>query len=157
MSSYACSRSAGWRKACPVICTACFCPALTLTFGLIAPLTRTLRASLIDVLQTDYVMFARAKGLSERKVLLGHVVRSGLIPMISLLGVNLSFLIGGTVVVEKLFALPGAGALMVESIFARDYPVIQALALIFALLVMLINLFTDLIYARSTRASRCTK
>ena len=124
-----------------------FLPALTLAFGLIAPLTRTLRASLIEVLQTDYVSFARAKGLSERKVLFGHVVRSGLIPTISLLGVNLSFLIGGTVVVEKLFALPGTGALMVESIFARDYPVIQALALVFAFLVILINLFTDLIYA----------
>lgn len=124
-----------------------FLPALTLAFGLIAPLTRTLRASLIEVLQTDYVAFARAKGLSERKVLLWHVVRSGLIPAVSLLGVNLSFLIGGTVVVEKLFALPGAGALMVESIFARDYPVIQALALIFALLVVLINLVTDMIYA----------
>ena len=124
-----------------------FLPALTLAFGLIAPLTRTLRATLIDVLQTDYVSFARAKGLSERKVLFGHVVRSGLIPMVSLLGVNLSFLIGGTVVVEKLFALPGAGALMVELIFARDYPVIQALALVFAFVVILINLLTDMIYA----------
>ncbi len=137
----------GLEKSIPGYLHSLFLPALTLTFGLIAPLTRTLRSSLIEVLQTDYVMFARAKGLSERKVLLRHVVRSGLLPTISLLGVNLSFLIGGTVVVEKLFALPGAGALMVESIFARDYPVIQALALIFALLVMLINLFTDLIYA----------
>jgi peptide/nickel transport system permease protein len=137
----------GLEKNLPGLIRSLFLPALTLAFGLIAPLTRTLRASLIDVLQTDYVSFARAKGLSERKVLLRHVVRSGLIPMISLLGVNLSLLIGGTVVVEKVFSLPGAGALIVESIFARDYPVIQALALTFALIVILINLFTDVIYA----------
>ncbi len=137
----------GLEKDIPGLLRSLFLPGLTLAFGLIAPLTRTLRASLIDVLQTDYVSFARAKGLSERKVLMRHVVRSGLIPMISLLGINLSLLIGGTVVVEKVFSLPGAGALIVESIFARDYPVIQALALTFALIVILINLFTDVIYA----------
>ena len=124
-----------------------FLPALTLSFGMIAPLLRSLRSSLIDVLQTDFVAFARAKGLPERKVLVGHVIRSGLIPTVTLLGVNLSFLIGGTVVVEKVFAIPGVGALMVDSIFARDYAVIQAMSLVFALLVMGINLATDFLYA----------
>jgi peptide/nickel transport system permease protein len=126
---------------------ALFLPALTLSFGMIALLVRNLRSSLIDVLRTDYVAFARVKGLSERRILVKHVLRSGLFSTVTLLGVNIAWLVGGTLAVEKVFALPGIGILMVDSIAARDYPVVQGVTLVFALLVVAINLLTDLSYS----------
>jgi peptide/nickel transport system permease protein len=124
-----------------------FLPALTLSFGMIAILVRSLRSSLIDVLKTDYVAFARVKGISQVRILLRHVLRSGLLSTVTLLGVNLSGLVGGTLAVEKVFALPGIGVLMIDSISSRDYPVVQAVTLVFALLVVLINILTDLSYS----------
>ena len=109
-------------------------------------LTRNLRSALIDVQTTAYVDFARAKGLDRRTVLFRHVLRAALLPIVTLIGVRLSYTIGGSVVVETVFALPGLGSWMIESIFARDYMVVQTLTLAFALGVMLINLATDLIY-----------
>lgn len=126
---------------------ALFLPALTLSFGMTAILVRSLRSSLIDVLRTDYVAFARVKGLSERRILGKHVLRSGLFSTVTLLGVNIAWLVGGTLAVEKVFALPGIGILMVDSISSRDYPVVQAVTLVFALLVVTINLLTDLSYS----------
>jgi peptide/nickel transport system permease protein len=126
---------------------ALFLPALTLSFGMVALLVRNLRSSLIDVLRTDYVAFARVKGLSEREILRKHVLRSGLFSTVTLLGVNIAWLVGGTLAVEKVFALPGIGILMVDSIAARDYPVVQGVTLVFALLVVAINLLTDLSYS----------
>jgi peptide/nickel transport system permease protein len=123
-----------------------FLPALTLSGFFAAVLTRNLRSALIDVQTTAYVDFARAKGLGRRTVLFRHVLRAALLPIVTLIGVRLSYIIGGSVVVESVFALPGLGSWMIESIFARDYMVVQTLTLAFALGVMLINLATDLIY-----------
>lgn len=123
-----------------------FLPALTLSHAFAAVLTRNLRSALIDVQATTYVDFARAKGLARRAVLFRHVLRAALLPIVTLVGVRLSYAIGGSVVVETVFSLPGLGSWMVESILARDYMVVQTLTLAFALAAMLINLVTDLVY-----------
>lgn len=123
-----------------------FLPALTLSQAFTAVLTRNLRSALIDVQTTTYVDFARAKGLDRQTVLFRHVLRAALLPIVTLVGVRLSYAIGGSVVIETVFALPGLGSWMVESIFSRDYMVVQTLTLAFALGAMLINLTTDLIY-----------
>lgn len=123
-----------------------FLPALTLSHAFAAVLTRNLRSALIDVQATTYVDFARAKGLARRVVLFRHVLRAAMLPIITLIGVRLSYAIGGSVVIETVFSLPGLGSWMVESIFARDYMVVQTLTLAFALGAMLINLATDLLY-----------
>jgi peptide/nickel transport system permease protein len=123
-----------------------FLPALTLSHAFAAVLTRNLRSSLIDVQRMTYVDFARAKGLARGDVLFRHVLRAALLPIVTLVGVHLSYAIGGSVVIETVFALPGLGSWMVESIMARDYMVVQTLTLAFALGAILINLTTDLIY-----------
>ena len=123
-----------------------FLPALTLSGAFAAVLTRNLRSALIDVQTTTYVDFARAKGLDRQTVLFRHVLRPALLPIVTLVGVRLSYAIGGSVVIETVFSLPGLGSWMVESILARDYMVVQTLTLAFALGAMLINLLTDLIY-----------
>lgn len=123
-----------------------FLPALTLSHAFAAVLTRNLRSALIDVQTTTYVDFARAKGLDRRAVLFRHVLPAALLPIVTLVGVRLSYAIGGSVVVETVFSLPGLGSWMVESILARDYMVVQTLTLAFALGAMLINLVTDLVY-----------
>ncbi len=124
-----------------------FLPALTLSLGLAPILIRALRASMLQVLGEEFVKTARAKGLSEAQVIRSHVLRNALIPWVTLLGVHTGFLMGGTVITEKVFALPGAGALLIDSVAARDYPVVQALTLVFAGLVIVVNLLTDLVYA----------
>ncbi len=123
-----------------------FLPALTLSYAFASVLCRNLRSSLVDVLQTTYVDFARAKGLRRRVVLFRHVFRAALLPAVTLIGVRLTYAIGGSVVIETVFAIPGLGSWMVDSILARDYVVVQTLTLMFALGTMLINLATDLIY-----------
>lgn len=125
-----------------------FLPALTLGFNLSAILIRTLRASIIEVLTAEYVDFARAKGLANRVVLIKHVLRNALISTVTLLGLNIGALFGGAVITESVFAIPGVGRLMVDSIFSRDYPTIQGLTLTFAILVSLVFLLTDLAYAQ---------
>jgi peptide/nickel transport system permease protein len=124
-----------------------FLPALTITLSLAPMLIRNLRSGLIDVLRAPYVEFARAKGIRESYVLQRHVLRNALISTVTILGLNIGWLIGGSVVIETVFTIPGIGSLIVSSIFARDYPVIQGVALIFGVLVILINLMTDLVYA----------
>ena len=124
-----------------------FLPALTISMGLSAILIRSLRSSILDTLSTDYVQTARAKGLAERSVIARHVLRNALIPYVTLLGIHIAFLLAGAVIVEKVFALPGAGALLIDAVSARDYPVVQSLTLIFALLVICSNLLTDIIYS----------
>jgi peptide/nickel transport system permease protein len=123
-----------------------FLPALTLSAAFTAVLTRNLRSSLIDVQNTTYVDFARSKGLRHQAVLFHHVLRAALLPIVTLIGVRLSYAIGGAVVTETVFALPGLGSWMVESVMARDYMVVQTLTLAFALGTLLIALVTDLIY-----------
>lgn len=122
-------------------------PAITITLSLAPILIRTLRASLVEIMQAPHVEFAWTKGLSERHVVRRHVLRNGLLATVTILGVNIGWLMGGSVVIENVFSLPGLGALIVSSIGARDYPMIQGIALVFGLLVVVINLLTDLVYA----------
>ena len=122
-----------------------FLPALTLAFSFSAVLMRSLRASILEVLTAEYVDFARAKGLRARVVLLRHVLRNALIATVTLVGLHIGALLGGAVITETVFAVPGVGRLMVESIFARDYAVIQALTLVLALCVSMAFLLTDLV------------
>ncbi len=123
-----------------------FLPALTLALSFSAVIMRTLRGSILAVLRAEFVDFARAKGLSARVVLLRHVLRSAAITTVTLVGLHIGSLLGGAVITESVFAVPGVGRLMVDSIFARDYPVIQALTLILAVLVSLTFLATDLLH-----------
>jgi peptide/nickel transport system permease protein len=124
-----------------------FLPAFTIAIGLAPILIRSLRTGIIDVLYADYVDFARAKGLRERLVMTRHILRNAMLSTTSIFGVNIAWLIGGTVVIESVFALPGLGFLMVQSIYYRDYPVVQAVTLIYGILVMAVNLLTDITYS----------
>ena len=121
-------------------------PALVIGLGTAALTIRALRSSIIGVLGADYIDTARAKGLPERSVLWRHVLRNSLMSTISILAVHTSWVIGGTVVVETVFGIPGLGHLLVASISARDYPVVQGLTVMFALLVVAINLLADVAY-----------
>ena len=120
-------------------------PAVTLALSLAAILMRNLRSAVIGVLGAEYVDFARAKGLSPWRVMTGHVLRNALISTVVLLGLNIGVLLGNTVIVEAVFAVPGIGAQMVDAIFSRDYPVVQGLTLVLAVMVSLVFLATDLI------------
>ena len=122
-----------------------FLPSLTLALSFSAVVMRNLRASILQVVNAEYVDFARAKGLRARVVMLRHVLRNALIATVILIGLNIGSLLGGAVVTESVFAVPGVGKLMVNSIFARDYPVIQALTLVLAVLVSLAFLASDII------------
>ncbi len=124
-----------------------FLPALTVALALAPILIRSLRASLLEVLESEYVTTARSKGLSEKRVMRKHALRNAVISMVSVLGVNIGFLVGGTLVIEQVFALPGIGQLMLSSIFNRDFPVVQAVTLVFAVMVVLVYLFTDIAHA----------
>lgn len=120
-------------------------PALTLALSFSAVIMRNLRAAILEVLQAEFVDFARSKGLSRRVVLFRHVLRNALLSTVTLVGLQVGALLGGTVITESVFAVPGVGRLMVDSIFARDYPVIQALTLVLAVIVSLAFLVTDLV------------
>ena len=124
-----------------------FLPALTLALQLSAVLIRNLRSQIINALRSDYVRTAKAKGLSSRAVLLGHVLKNALISTVSIFGLQFGFLVGGTVVIETVFAIPGLGQLLFQSITARDYPVVQAITTLTAFLVILVNLIVDLSYS----------
>jgi peptide/nickel transport system permease protein len=121
-------------------------PALTLGFGLSAILTRMTRTSLLEVLNDDYVRTARAKGLSEKEVILRHALRAALLPIITIVGLQMGSLLAGTVITETIFSWDGIGRLLVESIEKRDYPVTQACVLVVALSYVLVNLLTDVLY-----------
>lgn len=122
-----------------------FLPALTLALSFAAVIMRSLRASILQVLRAEFVEFARAKGLAGRIILFRHVMRNALIATVTLIGLHIGQLLGGAVITESVFAVPGVGRLMVDSIFARDYPVIQSLTLVLALLVSVAFLVTDMI------------
>lgn len=123
-----------------------FLPSLTIALSLSPILVRSLRASILQAMSSDYVRTARAKGLQERSVLSAHVLKNALIPSVTLLGLSIGYLMGSTVIVERVFSLPGVGSLLVDSIGARDYPVVQSMTLIFAIFVILVNVATDVIY-----------
>ncbi len=120
-------------------------PALSVALYTSAIILRNLRASLIEVLDADYVQFARAKGLSPRIIMTRHVLRNALVSTVTLLGLSIGNLMSGTLVTETVFAIPGVGRLMLEAIFARDYPLIQGLTLTFAVLVSVVFLLTDVV------------
>ncbi len=122
-------------------------PAVTLALSLAAVLMRNLRAAIIGVLGAEYVDFARAKGLKSRLILFRHVLRNALISTVTLFGLSVGTLLGGAVVTETVFAVPGAGRLMIDSIFGRDYPMIQGLTLALAVVVSLTFLLTDIVQA----------
>ncbi len=122
-------------------------PGLTVALALIPILVRSLRASMIEVLQSDYITTARAKGLSGARVMFGHALRNAAISSVTVLGVNIAYLIGATLVVEKVFALNGIGYLMITAIFNRDFPIVQGVTLVFAVMVVLVNLLTDMAHA----------
>lgn len=124
-----------------------FLPALTLALSLSAILLRNLRSSLIEVLHAEFVSFATAKGLRRRVVLGRHVLRNASISMVTLLGLNISSLVGGAVITETVFGIPGAGRLMVDSIFSRDYAVVQGLTMVLCVLVSLVFLAVDALQA----------
>jgi peptide/nickel transport system permease protein len=121
-------------------------PAITLGLALAAVVTRTLRSSLLETLGEDYVRTARAKGLSESTVIRAHVLKNALIPVVTVLGLQLGTLIGGAVITEYVFALPGVGRLVVDAVFARDYPLVQGVVLLIAVGFIVSNLLVDLLY-----------
>jgi len=122
-------------------------PAFTLSLPSIAMISRMTRSSLLEVLKEDYVRTARAKGLSEKVVILRHALRNALIPIITLSGLQMGQLMGGAILTETVFAWPGLGRLMVRAIFARDYILLQGAVLIFALAFVVINLIVDISYS----------
>ncbi|MFN2627160.1 MAG: ABC transporter permease [Gaiellaceae bacterium] len=124
-----------------------FLPALTVALGIAPILIRSLRASLLEVLESDYIVTARSKGIPERRVLARHALRNAVISTVSVLGVNVGYLVGGTLVIEQVYALPGIGQLMINSIFERDFPVVQAVTFVFAVMVVLVYLTTDVVHA----------
>ncbi len=128
--------------------TSIILPALTLGFGLAAILTRMTRASMLEVLNEDYIRTAYAKGLPEHTVILRHALRAALMPIITVLGLQLGSLLAGAVITETIFSWDGIGRLLVESIEKRDYLVTQACVLVVALVYVIVNLFTDLIYTK---------
>lgn len=121
-------------------------PSITLGAGVAAVMARFTRAAFVEVMQEDYVRTARAKGLSERIVVVKHTFRNALIPVVTMMGLQFGFLLGGSIVVETVFAWPGVGMLLVDSVVMRDYPVIQGLILLFSLEFIVINLIVDVLY-----------
>ena len=123
-------------------------PAVTLGFGLAAILTRMTRASMLEVLHEDFIRTARAKGLTESRVILHHALRAALLPIVTVLSLQLGSLLAGAVITETVFAWDGVGRLLVESIEKRDYPVTQACVLVVALTYVLVNFVTDIVYTK---------
>ncbi|WP_027399024.1 nickel ABC transporter permease [Anaerovorax odorimutans] len=121
-------------------------PSITLGTGLAAIITRLTRSSMLEVLNQDYIITARSKGLYEKCVILHHALKNALIPIITIIGMQLGHLLEGTVIVESIFAWPGIGKLLVDSIFARDFAMVQACVLLFAILFVIINLVIDILY-----------
>ncbi len=122
-------------------------PSLTLGAGVAAVMARFTRSAFIDILKEDYVRTARAKGAGETRVVFRHALRNALIPVVTMMGLQFGFLLGGSIVVEVVFNWPGMGRLLVDAVEMRDYPVIQGLVLLFSLEFILINLVVDLLYA----------
>jgi peptide/nickel transport system permease protein len=121
-------------------------PSLTLSVIYIALIARISRTSVLEVLGEDYIRTARAKGLSNRVVLMRHALRNAAVPIVTVIGIGIAFLIGGVVVTESVFSIPGLGRLTVDAVLARDYPTVQAVILLFSLVYVLLNLLVDVAY-----------
>lgn len=124
-----------------------FLPSLTVALALTPVVIRSLRASMLNVLTSEYIVTARSKGVSSRRLFLRHVLRNAVIPAVTVLAINLGYLVGTTVIIEQVFAVPGIGQLMINSIFQRDFPVVQGVTLVFGIMVVLVYLMADLAYA----------
>jgi peptide/nickel transport system permease protein len=122
-------------------------PAITLGTALAAIVTRIMRSSMLETLNENYLKTARAKGVDRQTIVVKHALRNALIPVTTIVGLQLGFLLGGSVLVEVVFAIPGMGQLVVDSIFRRDFPVVQGAVLVYALIFVLVNLGVDLLYA----------
>jgi peptide/nickel transport system permease protein len=122
-------------------------PAATIAFGLFSTIFRMTRAAVLDVSMRDYVRTARAKGLRRRRILLRHVLRNALMPVVTVLALNLGTLLGGTVLVEYVFNYPGLSGLLVDAVNARDYPEVEGVILVISILFVTLNLLVDLLYA----------
>lgn len=121
-------------------------PSVTLALVYIALIARITRAAMLDVLGQDYVRTARAKGVGQRRILFVHALKNAAVPIVTVIGLGVALLIGGAVVTESVFAIPGLGRLVVDAILRRDYPVIQGVVLLFSLVYVLVNLAVDLVY-----------
>jgi len=121
-------------------------PAITLGAGMAVTYARLLRGSMLEVLAEDFIRVARAKGLAERTVIMKHALKNGLLPVVTALGMSFGYLLGGTVIVETIFAWPGMGRFVVDSIASRDYPIIQGFVLFMAFIFVLVNLLVDISY-----------
>ena len=121
-----------------------FLPSLTIALFLSPMLTQSLRASILDNLSSDYVEVAKSKGLSNKRIIFSHVFKNSLIPVVTILAVNLSWLISGAVIIEYVFSIPGLGTLLIRAISYRDYTVIQGLCIVFSIMVVVVNLLADL-------------
>jgi peptide/nickel transport system permease protein len=121
-------------------------PSLTLGFSFMALVTRITRASVLEVLSQDYMRTARSKGLGNRQLLFDHALANAAVPIVTIIGVGVALLLGGVVVTESVFAIPGIGRLVVDAILTRDYPVIQGVLLVFSALYVVLNLIIDLLY-----------
>lgn len=121
-------------------------PAATLGAGVAAVVARVVRSSMLEVLRADYVLFARAKGVAERAVTIRHALRNALIPAVTVVGLQVGTLLGGNMIVETVFGWPGLGRVVVDAIFSRDYPLVQAAVMVYALTFVVVNLATDVIY-----------
>lgn len=124
-----------------------FLPSLTVALAMAPVVIRSLRSSMLDILGTDFIVTARSKGVPGPRLFMRHVLRNAVLPTVTVLGVNIGFLIGSTVIIEQVFALPGIGSLMVNAIFNRDFPVVQGVTLVFGVLVIGVNLLTDVAYS----------
>jgi peptide/nickel transport system permease protein len=123
-----------------------YLPAIALGLALSAILARVTRSAMLEVLRQDYIRTARAKGLAEKVILSRHALKNAMLPVVTLLGLQLGFLLGGTVVLESLFSLPGLGTLLLSAVITKDFPELQGLVLFFALAIIIINLLVDLSY-----------
>ena len=121
-------------------------PGVALGLSVAGANMRMIRSAMLEVIRTDYIRFAQAKGLPRQAVFIKHAFRNALIPTVTILGLQLGYLLGGTFVLENVFAWPGIGRLAVQAIFWRDYPLIQAIVLVAAIMFVLINLMVDIIY-----------
>ena len=123
-------------------------PALALGYGQAAIISRMTRSSLLEVLREDYVRTARSKGLAEWTVIVRHAIRNAMLPVVTLSAIQFGYILGGTVVMETVFSLPGVGRFLVDAIAHRDYPVVQTLVLLFAVIFVVINLIVDIVYTK---------
>jgi peptide/nickel transport system permease protein len=123
-----------------------FLPVLSLSLGLSAVVVRMTRSSMLEVLGQDFIRVARAKGLATQAILLRHALRNALVPIVTVLGLQTGFLLGGVVITEQIFGLPGLGWTLLNGVYQRDYPVVQGTVMVFAVTFVLVNLLVDLLY-----------